>query len=65
MHPTLLADIAALRQAELLREAETRRLRARGRRPETTSIQAVTRGVSRWRRTILGMIRPQPDPCCA
>lgn len=65
MHPILLADIAVQRQMELLQEAENRRLRVASRRRTQSDDRVSVSGPSRWRRTLMAMFRPAPEPCCA
>ena len=65
MNPGLMAEIATLRQSELLREAETRRLRAASLPHTKNDDQRAIRAVPRWRRTLMAMFRPATEPCCA
>ena len=65
MHPSVLAYLALQRQSELLQEAETRRRRTSAlRRPGTAGNRAAESGLTRWRRILITMIRPAPEPCC-
>jgi hypothetical protein len=67
MPPSLMADLAAQRQTELLQEAETRRLRVAAARRHTKTRRhgAAVRVPSTWSQTLLARFRPAPQPCCA
>lgn len=64
MHTSLLAEIAGLRQSELLHQAETRRLRTRALARPSTGNTAAVHGLAHWPKRLLTLIRPAPQPCC-
>lgn len=66
MHPSVMAELATQHRNQLIRDAETRRLRAcsatrtrtgAGRRTPAHFTQSLAKRLA-------AMVRPAPEPCC-